>query len=785
MEKRLGHIDKTVVRVDDILITGATTKEHLENLGRVLQVIEENGLRLKREKCKFFMSEVEFLGYCISAEGVKPIQEKIKSILSAPAPQNTGQVKSFLGMIQYYHRHLPDLASTLEPMHRLLRKDVKWSWGKEEETAFSRAKVMLTSENLLIHYNPELPIVLHTDASPYGLGAVLSHITKEGEEKPVAYVSRTLSAHERNYAHIEKEGLAVVYAVKKLHQYLYGQKFEIYTDHKPLLGLLGEHKPVSETAAARIQRWALLLSAYNYVLKYRQGRENGNADALSRLPRYATHAEVSWDVNEIHMMSMDQSPVKAAEIANVVRRDPILSKVVGFVHHGWPEGFEADESLKPFTKRKNELSVENGVLVWGSRVVIPSGLQSRVLSELHVSHVGMSRMKMLARAYVWWPNMDKDIESLVAGCRECSLHRKSPGGAPLHPWEVASGPWQRLHIDYAGPFMNRMFLIVSDAFSKWLDVHVTSGSTSEVTIEKLRHTFATHGLPEVIVSDNGSCFTSEEFKLFTARNGIRHVTSAPYHPSTNGLAERSVQTFKNALKKWSNVGGTIESKVERFLFSYRNTPHSTTGVCPAEMLMNRRPRTVLSMVLPSMKSVLQKANDDMSAKKRMNVREFTVGERVLARNYGGGQKWIPGQIKEVTGPVSYKVQIEGGILRKHVDQLLQDKHTVSRREEDCDDISDVEEVVDTSHETNMGVMPIQERGHRRVSFGDCPTLTPPEPRKAVATVPENEVSSQGDVAGTVNVPVETVPEIAETTTVRRSTRPKSRPAWMESGAYDC
>jgi len=264
MEQRLGHVGGTIVRVDDILVTGENDEEHLDNLGKVLQVLEENGLRLKREKCKFFMEEVDFLGYRISAEGVKPIQDKIKSILDAPAPQNESQVKSFLGMIQYYHRHLPHLASELEPLHRLLRKGVKWSWGETQERAFKAAKAMLTAENLLIHYDPNLPIVVHTDASPYGLGGVLSHLTNDGSERPVAYVSRTLSVHERNYAHIEKEGLAVVYTVKKFHQYLYGRSFDVFTDHKPLLGLLGEHKPISETAAARIQRWALLLSAYDY-----------------------------------------------------------------------------------------------------------------------------------------------------------------------------------------------------------------------------------------------------------------------------------------------------------------------------------------------------------------------------------------------------------------------------------------------------------------------------------------------------------------------------------------
>ena len=159
------------------------------------------------------MDEVDFLGYRINKEGVKPIKEKVQPIIEAPKPQDVTQVKSFLGMIQYYHRHLKGIATKLEPLHALLRKEVKWEWTAKQEEAFKVAKEALSGENLLIHYDPALPLIVHTDASPYGLGGVLSHVMKDGTERPVAYISRTLSRHERNYSQIEKEGLAVVYAV--------------------------------------------------------------------------------------------------------------------------------------------------------------------------------------------------------------------------------------------------------------------------------------------------------------------------------------------------------------------------------------------------------------------------------------------------------------------------------------------------------------------------------------------------------------------------------------------
>ena len=280
MEGRLAGIPRTVVRVDDILVTGEDTQQHLENLGSVLRSLKANGLRLKRSKCTFFSPSVIYLGFRISSQGVEPLQEKVGAVLEAPTPKDTTQLKSFLGMLQYYHRHLPDLARVLEPVHQLLRKGQKWVWRTEQEVAFKKTKEVLAGSDLLVNFDPLKPLVLAVDASPYGVGAVLSHLV-EGVEKPIAYASRTMNSAERNYCHTEREGLAMVYGVKKFHQYLYGHKFQLYTDHKPLLGIFGEYKPIPTHSAARVQRWALIMAAYNYELLYRPGEQNANADGMS------------------------------------------------------------------------------------------------------------------------------------------------------------------------------------------------------------------------------------------------------------------------------------------------------------------------------------------------------------------------------------------------------------------------------------------------------------------------------------------------------------------------
>ena len=261
---------------------------------------------------------------------------------------------------------------------------------------------------------------------------------------------------------------------------------------------------------------------------------------------------------------------------------------------GWTNSGE--EELQPYHRCREELSVQDGVVLRGSRVVIPESGRRQVLDVLHQGHPGTSRMKSLARSVVWWPGIDADLEREVRECPECQLHSKSPPSAPVHAWEWPSRPWVRIHVDYAGPFLGKHFLVLVDAYSKWLEVMVVPSTSSQCTIDALRSVFATHGLPEILVSDNGTAFTSEEFRGFLKLNGIRQVTISPYHPASNGLAERAVQTFKEGMKKSKTTD--LQLRLTRFLFQYRITPHTTTGIAPAEMLMNRRPHSHLDLLHP-------------------------------------------------------------------------------------------------------------------------------------------------------------------------------------------
>ena len=284
-------------------------------------------------------------------------------------------------------------------------------------------------------------------------------------------------------------------------------------------------------------------------------------------------------------------------------------------------------------------------------------------------------MKSLARIHVWWCRIDKDIKQLVRECSACQSVRNAPSTTYFHPWAWPDGPWKRVHVDFAGPFQGSMFMVLVDAYSKWLKVVPMASTTTEKTLEVLRSMFARYGLPDQIVSDSGPQFTSTEFEVFVKRNGVKHIQTAPYHPAPNGEAERFVQTFKHSLKASKNDAGTLNEKLCRL--RYRNTPSSTTGVTPAELFMRRPLKTRLDLLRPQLRSKVVRKQADQKQRHDAHScdREFDVGERVLARNLREGPKWLLGTILERTGPVSYRVQVGDQVWRRHTDQLLSSQVT--------------------------------------------------------------------------------------------------------------
>ena len=693
MEGLLADIPMCKPYLDDIIISGKTDEDHLENLEAVLSRLESNGLRLKKEKCELMKDSVDYLGHRLDKNGLRPLQDKLDAIRRAERPVNQSQLQAYLGLLGYYRKFIPNLSQEIAPLTEMLKAefrstssgkgsrkpDPKFNWGKKQEQAFQKSKRLLQSDSILTHYDPAKPILLQTDASPYGLGAVISHVEPDGRERPIAFASRTLKPSEVNYAQYEKESLSIIFGLKKFHKHLHGRSFTIVTDHKPLIGLFGDRKPASPMASARVARWHMILSAYDYAIVHKEGKRHQNADALSRLPlrqdqsvwAHPMLAELDeLPPVQINMMEIDSRPVEADEVRTCTKKDPVLTRVTAYILHGWPNPKNVPPEFKAFVQKKEELSIEDDIVLWGHRVVIPDNkeMRNRIIDELHGTHPGIVKMKALARSYAWWPGIDKDLERKVRTCSVCQAEQRSPQATPIHPWEFPEKPWMRLHIDYA--FIdNQDVLIVVDAHSKWIEAALVNKATAYATIVVLRRLFATHGLPETIVSDNGSQFVSEEFARFLSSNNIHHIQTAPKHPSSNGLAERAVQTVKKGVKK--TAGDNLEMRLQKFLLMYRLTPQETTGKCPCELLLKRRTRSKLDQIRPDLsKKVKRKQTSMKSRTDRRKDRRFDIRDKVQVKNFSSGPTWLYGKVVEIIAESMYLIELDDGRqVRRHVDQM--------------------------------------------------------------------------------------------------------------------
>ena len=363
---------------------------------------------------------------------------------------------------------MQNLSTVLAPLYMLLEKNTPWRWLADQEQAFNKAKTLLKSPKLLVHYDGHKELILTCDASPVGLGAILAHWMEDRTERPIAYASQTLTPTECKYAHIDKEALVIIFGVKRYHQYLYGRMFIIYSDHKPLMYLFGDHQAISATASARVQRWALTLSGYQYSIVYQPGSKQSNADVLSRLPLPTALTEVPKPAETILLMErLNASLLITSQIHSWTDKDPTLTKVHKSVLQGWPDTSE-DKEMDPYFKRREELSIDDGCILWGARVVVLSQLRAEVVEEVHEGHPEIGRMKSFARSYVWWPRMDTDLENKVKHCLICQRSQKKPPKVPMQPWDWPEKPWSRIHVDHAGPVLGRILLIIVDAYSSRL-----------------------------------------------------------------------------------------------------------------------------------------------------------------------------------------------------------------------------------------------------------------------------------------------------------------------------
>ena len=284
IDKMLDGLSQTGGILDDLIVTGENDEQHARNLYKTLKKFEESGAKFKKSKCVIMQPQIEYFAFVLDRHGIHPSPAKVQAILDVRNPQSRSELQSFLGLVNYYRKFIPNMSTLVSPLNQLLSKDTPWYWSPECKGSFQALKDTLALSSVLAHYSPKLEVQLAVDASPVGLGAVISHITEDGTERPIAYASRSLTKAERNYSVIEKEALAIIFGIRKLQQYLYGRKFTLLTDHQPLTLLFGPKRGIPPIAGSRLQRWAIQLSAYQYEIRYRSSKQNANADAFSRLP---------------------------------------------------------------------------------------------------------------------------------------------------------------------------------------------------------------------------------------------------------------------------------------------------------------------------------------------------------------------------------------------------------------------------------------------------------------------------------------------------------------------
>ena len=566
--------------VDDILVWGRDVKEHDARLRQVLDRSREANLKLNPEKCHIRKEAVPYIGHVLTKDGLIADPEKIRAVQEMRQPQNAKELRTFLGFMQYLAKFMPNMADVSSSLRQLLEKEVEWHWEKEQEESFQKLKLMASSTPVLGYYDPDKPVTLSVDASSKGLGAVVLQ-----EDKPIAYASRALTSTQEKYAQIEKETLAIVYGVQKFHQYFYGKQVMVQSDHKPLEVIL--NKPLHQ-APLRLQKMMLSLQRYDLKVKFKPGAEMNLADALSRafLPETKETLVPDLEVNEVNLTAhLPISPERYLELQKATANDSVMQVLQDVVLEGWPDK-RADVPLeiRQYWTFREEISCIDGLLFKGQKLIVPHALRAQMLEKIHESHQGIVKSKQRARDLLFWPGMMTQIEEQVAKCFKCSQYQTAHAKEPMIITETPERPWSKIAADLF-EYQGNSYLLCVDYYSKWIEVDKLDDLTSRNTISYLKSQFSRHGIPDQLITDNGSQFTSSEFNAFTKCYGFEHTTSSPHYPQANGKVERAVQTVKTLLKKGADP--------YQALLNYRNTPLERINLSPAQLLMGRRLKTTL------------------------------------------------------------------------------------------------------------------------------------------------------------------------------------------------
>ena len=454
--------------MDDILIHGKDQAQHDTRLKAVLQRLQEAGLTLNSEKCRFSQSCVKFLGHLVDQEGIHPDPDKVVAIVQVQPPSDVSAVRRFLGMANQMSKFCPNLADKTKPLRELLNKSNEWTWGEAQQRAFEDIKTSLSSEPILALYDPNNETTVAADASAYGLGAVILQKQSTHEWKPVAYVSRAMMPTEQRYPQIEKEALALTWACERFADYLLGLEFNIQTDHKPLVPLFSTK--CLEELPLRIQRFRMHLMRFQFTISHVPGKNLTTADALSQVPvsKPTKDDEIQHKEGEAFIQlvfqSLPASEPQLQKIKTCQEKDKVCKQITTYCSTGWPHKNKLSQRIKLYHPMAAEFTVVNGLLMRGSRIVIPSSMRSEMLEKLHRGHQGVTKCREWARQSIWWPGLSKQLEELVKNCKECCRHQ-SQRAEPLVPSVLPSLPWQKVAVDLF-EWRKHMYLLLIDYYSR-------------------------------------------------------------------------------------------------------------------------------------------------------------------------------------------------------------------------------------------------------------------------------------------------------------------------------
>lgn len=622
--------------LDDVIIYSQDFSSHMSLLKEVFQKLSQAKVKLKMSKCHFAQPEVEYLGFVIGNGQAKPSPAKTQAVSQFTRPSNVKEIQRFLGLANYYRRLVPDFSKTAEPLTRLTRKDQPFTWLSEQEEAFQSLKSSLTAHPVVALYQPDKPVILHTDASKIGIGAILMQPDDQGVKHVVAYYSRRLNPAEERYSASEQECLAVVESLEHFHVYVHGKHVEIQTDHSALQWLFSIKNPSS-----RLFRWSIRMSVYKYTIKHRAGSKNEAPDALSRAPQV-----LCISPEELSQAQVNYQPVGL----KTENRDGIL-----------------------ITRRRGLI-----------RSVVPPNLRSRILKHYHDEHAhpGADKTARLIFARYYWPQANDEIVQYVKSCKTCQLVKISntkPLGV-LQPIPTPSMPneiWAMDTMDMgraAAETAEKNILLVVDHHSRHAWAKPTKNDTGQTAVNYLSTLVNALEPPDQLITDRGKNYTSKQFESYCTMKKMKHVKTSGYHPQANGLCERTNGTVITGLrmkkldhprKKWTHL-------LQEVLHAYNTTPHSATGFSPRFLHFGIRSESDPDIPLEQARQIAINKSDLTKDKRKQSHDEnhkpsnFIPGALVLRKTadnnpslnklsprYSGPYKVI-----RVLGPETYELKLE-------------------------------------------------------------------------------------------------------------------------------